>query len=376
MADFVPSSLEDLDGTLGSSRVAQVLTGKILGSPDIASPAVIVQPFSSGQTADIQENRIYKDGSLVVGSRIDATGCHVHEMGNRTNDQVLQVWSDDPHSCHFGFGIGSSPNNDPSGLDPQKNVVFGWGYNYKEGGPLDPSQPSCTHRIESNYYLGGVPHFEVHLGSVIFPGVGGDPAIELRPITYVVNKTSKKPQVAFGTSTIYFNEENHSNQLGKLYRTTDGLTRFYLCDSTGDPGFSLETIGTGTQRDTLNIGRATSAQFASATFNATTSTSITYNAGANSSFYRLAGNILTISGATGGSMVLNTDTWSLINRAGSRFIIRGSDNGSAPGVGFLGAAPSTRVTMGAATAAASYGAAEQAMLQKAYDVLRTFGLGT
>lgn len=44
-------------------------------------------------------------------------------------------------------------------------------------------------------------------------------------------------------------------------------------------------------------------------------------------------------------------------------------------IGFFGVMSAPRQTMGAATAGGTYGATEQAMLQKAYDVLRTFGLG-
>lgn len=44
------------------------------------------------------------------------------------------------------------------------------------------------------------------------------------------------------------------------------------------------------------------------------------------------------------------------------------------GIGFLAAAPAAQQTGGAATAGAVYTAAEQSMLQKAYDCLRTFGL--
>lgn len=44
-------------------------------------------------------------------------------------------------------------------------------------------------------------------------------------------------------------------------------------------------------------------------------------------------------------------------------------------ISFFGATPATQQTLGAATAGASYTATEQAMIQKAYDLLRTFGLG-
>lgn len=45
-------------------------------------------------------------------------------------------------------------------------------------------------------------------------------------------------------------------------------------------------------------------------------------------------------------------------------------------IGFLGATPVARQTFGAATAGGTYAAAEQAMLQKCYDALRAFGLGS
>lgn len=54
--------------------------------------------------------------------------------------------------------------------------------------------------------------------------------------------------------------------------------------------------------------------------------------------------------------------------------IRG--NGSAAAIGFLGAAPAVQQTGGAQTATGTWTATEQAMLQAAYDALRTFGLLT
>lgn len=45
-------------------------------------------------------------------------------------------------------------------------------------------------------------------------------------------------------------------------------------------------------------------------------------------------------------------------------------------LGFLGAVPAAQQTLGAATAGGSYTATEQVMLQKVYDALRTFGLGS
>lgn len=44
-------------------------------------------------------------------------------------------------------------------------------------------------------------------------------------------------------------------------------------------------------------------------------------------------------------------------------------------VGFFGVTPASQQTMGASTAGATYTAAEQAMIQKCWDVLRSFGLG-
>lgn len=56
-----------------------------------------------------------------------------------------------------------------------------------------------------------------------------------------------------------------------------------------------------------------------------------------------------------------------------REFMRGRGGSAAPMIGFLGATPAVRQTGGAATAGASYGATEQAMLQKIYDMGRTFG---
>jgi len=62
--------------------------------------------------------------------------------------------------------------------------------------------------------------------------------------------------------------------------------------------------------------------------------------------------------------------------ANKRENIRMEADGTAPRIGFLGANAVVRQTGGAATASAIYGATEQAMLQKAYDALRTFGFLT
>ena len=45
-------------------------------------------------------------------------------------------------------------------------------------------------------------------------------------------------------------------------------------------------------------------------------------------------------------------------------------------LGFFGVTPVARQTLGAATAGATYGTNEQTMLQKVYDALRNYGLGT
>jgi hypothetical protein len=45
-------------------------------------------------------------------------------------------------------------------------------------------------------------------------------------------------------------------------------------------------------------------------------------------------------------------------------------------LGFFGATPITRPTMGAATAGGTYTATEQAMLQAVYNAVRNLGLGS
>lgn len=62
--------------------------------------------------------------------------------------------------------------------------------------------------------------------------------------------------------------------------------------------------------------------------------------------------------------------------AGGAATVMGKFASGAARVGFLGATPAVQQTGGAATAGAAYTATEQAMLQAAYDCLRTFGLLT
>lgn len=56
--------------------------------------------------------------------------------------------------------------------------------------------------------------------------------------------------------------------------------------------------------------------------------------------------------------------------------LTGNGASSVKRIGFLGATAAAQQTGGSATAAGTYGATEQGMLQKAYDCLRTFGLLT
>jgi hypothetical protein len=64
------------------------------------------------------------------------------------------------------------------------------------------------------------------------------------------------------------------------------------------------------------------------------------------------------------NIILNTTTGTKIGTATNQKI------------GFFNATPVVQQTMGVATASAVYTATEQAMLQKVYDVLRTFGFGS
>jgi hypothetical protein len=53
------------------------------------------------------------------------------------------------------------------------------------------------------------------------------------------------------------------------------------------------------------------------------------------------------------------------------FVVKGDSK-----IGFFGATPVVKQTLGAATASSSYTATEQGMLQRVYDAIRTYGLGT
>jgi hypothetical protein len=69
-------------------------------------------------------------------------------------------------------------------------------------------------------------------------------------------------------------------------------------------------------------------------------------------------------------------TLNALDFGGTREGLRIQSSGSASMIGFLGAAAAIRQTGGALTAAATYGANEQSMLNKAYTCLQTFGLLT
>jgi hypothetical protein len=53
------------------------------------------------------------------------------------------------------------------------------------------------------------------------------------------------------------------------------------------------------------------------------------------------------------------------------FVVKGDSK-----IGFFGATPVVKQTLGATTASSSYTATEQGMLQRVYDAIRTYGLGT
>ena len=61
----------------------------------------------------------------------------------------------------------------------------------------------------------------------------------------------------------------------------------------------------------------------------------------------------------------------LNNGATDLFVVKGDSK-----IGFFGATPVVKQTLGGATAGASYTANEQGMLQRVYDAIRTYGLGT
>jgi hypothetical protein len=53
------------------------------------------------------------------------------------------------------------------------------------------------------------------------------------------------------------------------------------------------------------------------------------------------------------------------------FVVKGDNK-----IGFFGATPVVKQTLGEATASSSYTSTEQGMLQRVYDAIRTYGLGT
>ena len=77
------------------------------------------------------------------------------------------------------------------------------------------------------------------------------------------------------------------------------------------------------------------------------------------------------SGSNSGLGGNNAGDISLITSGSTR--LRINFNGD---LGFFGVTPAARQTLGAATAGATYGANEQTMLQKVYEALRNYGLGT
>jgi hypothetical protein len=72
----------------------------------------------------------------------------------------------------------------------------------------------------------------------------------------------------------------------------------------------------------------------------------------------------------GGSSSVST-LIKLNNSATDLFVVKGDSK-----IGFFGATPVVKQTLGVATAGASYTATEQGMLQRVYDALRNYGLGT
>jgi C4-type Zn-finger protein len=61
----------------------------------------------------------------------------------------------------------------------------------------------------------------------------------------------------------------------------------------------------------------------------------------------------------------------LNNGSTDLFVVKGDSK-----IGFFGATPVVKQTLGTGTAGASYTATEQGMLQRVYDAIRTYGLGT
>jgi hypothetical protein len=78
-----------------------------------------------------------------------------------------------------------------------------------------------------------------------------------------------------------------------------------------------------------------------------------------------------LSGTTSGLGGTNAGDICLITSGTTR--LRINYNGD---LGFFGVTPVARQTLGAATAGATYTATEQGMLQRVYDALRNYGLGT
>jgi len=87
--------------------------------------------------------------------------------------------------------------------------------------------------------------------------------------------------------------------------------------------------------------------------------------------------IFKVAGDTTASLFV--DSGAHLNFANGINVILGTTTGTKIGtatgqkLGFFNATPVVQQTGGAATAAGTYGATEQGMLQKAYDALRTFG---
>jgi hypothetical protein len=65
------------------------------------------------------------------------------------------------------------------------------------------------------------------------------------------------------------------------------------------------------------------------------------------------------------------DTIIKLSNGTDLFVVKGDSK-----IGFFGATPVVKQTLGEATAGATYTATEQGMLQRVYDALRNYGLGT